>query len=747
MFDTSTLNHATDISIGRCQRVQLVTRCRAKRRHELGDGMDHGANGRTTLGPVSDGATAVTVLAAADHQKSRAPSPQELDAGTDVLLPKPVILPTSSRRLHGLRDLSACAVLVPPYLLLRFIRLLARQCGVSEHRWKGVPNDMPLSKTGRSRLHEVAAHLLSGSFAGPELLLPDSALPSQHQGSLPKTSLPSDSLGIAALAVLRHVYEVQEALEAVIRNQGLPLGPEQTSRLASKLAACVASIAQRQAVNPQDAFKDLRRVGKAGLHKLCKQVPGVRSAEVLKAYAFQCLMQQSLSMPLRQQRVVWEGQQEQWEGVELEEVCSLVPLDLGQDYLRCFGDQFAEQLAFMAEFPRMRPSAVKKEWEAQAMTINATIHAIATRGKDGQTVQIAAYPRSGAFAVHGRRPRGVGLSGLLSARTRLLSPDLTPQEQATLLQRLQYSSAQALDPEIHIRSVCCIAQALPVVAAGLRMACSQPACLEAAMRAGSFLHVQQSLLSDLQQDECSYLQDTKGALDLLSQRLVIRFGHRPAFPLALDPVTQTITLTLDREDVPQGLPLQGGQQAREEILASTFKLQAVLFSQGVNILQSIGFLVAGDRTELLQDSINRAGLDQLNAYAAAAGRAGSPSLAALNAHYQPGAVRAAKDVEAVWLVRRATAECGGVRAVNCKSGKDRTALELALSLSQEVGAAGMVPDRLLHSLRTALQVGLSYELTSWNSGQPSSYAFELLELACLPSGWAPSWRYCGKVQS
>lgn len=45
-------------------------------------------------------------------------------------------------------------------------------------------------------------------------------------------------------------------------------------------------------------------------------------------------------------------------------------------------------------------------------------------------------------------------------------------------------------------------------------------------------------------------------------------------------------------------------------------------------------------------------------------------------------------------VRAAAAEVGGVRALNCKSGKDRTALELAQALSAEACAGGHVPARL-----------------------------------------------------
>ena len=78
-------------------------------------------------------------------------------------------------------------------------------------------------------------------------------------------------------------------------------------------------------------------------------------------------------------------------------------------------------------------------------------------------------------------------------------------------------------------------------------------------------------------------------------------------------------------------------------------------------------------------------MERINDYAALSGHTSSPALSALNHHYGPGATREPKDVESVWLVRDATRELGGSRAVNCKSGKDRTAMEIAISFTQVWG--------------------------------------------------------------
>jgi hypothetical protein len=58
------------------------------------------------------------------------------------------------------------------------------------------------------------------------------------------------------------------------------------------------------------------------------------------------------------------------------------------EYLKAFGEQFSDHVSFMTEFPRMRPSDVKKEWVAQAMTINARMHGLTLRAKDGQIKEV-----------------------------------------------------------------------------------------------------------------------------------------------------------------------------------------------------------------------------------------------------------------------------------------------------------------------------------------------------------------------
>jgi hypothetical protein len=98
-------------------------------------------------------------------------------------------------------------------------------------------------------------------------------------------------------------------------------------------------------------------------------------------------------------------------------------------------------------------------------------------------------------------------------------------------------------------------------------------------------------------------------------------------------------------------------------------------------------------------------------------------------------------------VRRAAAALGGVRAVNCKSGKDRTAVDVSLAFTEAAVAAGVVAAEQAPLVTAGVQRGLSYVVTSENNGQPSAYAFSELELSCMPSGWRPAWHLCGKVPS
>ncbi|KAG2451138.1 hypothetical protein HYH02_004405 [Chlamydomonas schloesseri] len=354
-------------------------------------------------------------------------------------------------------------------------------------------------------------------------------------------------------------------------------------------------------------------------------------------------------------------------------------------------------------------------------------------------------PRSGAFAVHGREPRGVGLSRLVTAYATCHS--LPAPEQSSLLASLGYSHPEQLRQEVELRKALCVAQALPVVVASLKLQCRQPACLQAAARSGCFMHVQQSLLSDLHRHERAYLEDTKGALDVLADRLLIRFvaGSERVLPLHISGPNIVVSLPAD---CVRAEALAAAGLTREDFCGpdKQYGLNALVFNMGINTLQSLGFLnPASGGAEPLQQSLNRFSLERLNEFAGRAGHAHGPALAALNAHFGPRGHRPPKDTEMFALVRRACMEVGAGRAVNCKSGKDRTALELCRAFADEVVGAGLLPAGAEPWLQAQFMRGLSYMTTSQNHGQPPAYAFNEMEIATLPAGWRPDWRLCGKV--
>lgn len=78
--------------------------------------------------------------------------------------------------------------------------------------------------------------------------------------------------------------------------------------------------------------------------------------------------------------------------------------------------------------------------------------------RDALVFEIYGCPRSGAFAVHGRTPKGLGISGLLEVEEHLRSGGASVGESIFTLEALGFSSLNALGEEIRHRLVLCIAQ-------------------------------------------------------------------------------------------------------------------------------------------------------------------------------------------------------------------------------------------------------------------------------------------------
>ena len=92
-----------------------------------------------------------------------------------------------------------------------------------------------------------------------------------------------------------------------------------------------------------------------------------------------------------------------------------MPLDIAIEYLRTQGPDFSRHVAFMSQFPHLRPSDAKKQEEVQvwnvhamshphsphhpflypnqAMTINSRMHSMHLIRKDGSASEVAMYLR------------------------------------------------------------------------------------------------------------------------------------------------------------------------------------------------------------------------------------------------------------------------------------------------------------------------------------------------------------------
>ena len=265
-------------------------------------------------------------------------------------------------------------------------------------------------------------------------------------------------------------------------------------------------------------------------------------------------------------------------------------------------------------------------------------------------------------------------------------------------------------------------------------------------KSGSFLYCQQSLLSDLNEGESAMLQDMRGALDEVSSRLVVRFVFRPGRTIELASNSKLIVLYLDRDSIADSALPEG--VSRDLFLSRDYRVTALVFSCGINVLQSLGFFSFQALGLTLQDLYNREALERLTEYASLVEM--REALAPLLSHYAPasqGGSRQPKDVKSIWLVRDTVKALGGARAVNCKSGKDRTAMELSLSFSMEAGDELKLSEAKRERLCRSLQKGLSYQITAQNNGKPTAYAFTEFELATMPPKWAPEWKLCGKVET
>lgn len=316
------------------------------------------------------------------------------------------------------------------------------------------------------------------------------------------------------------------------------------------------------------------------------------------------------------------------------------------------------------------------------------------------------------------------------------STSLTPQEesekaQALILKHLRkelgFNSIKELREEISMRRDFCISQALPELIASITQSANNKQSLEAAIAAGSFLHVVEGLLSHLDGKEKAMIEDMKDVLDYLSKNLSITFT---------EPGEET-SIKVDEGD--QGKPKITLKLAapNDSLVGHTLRLTAIYFNTAVNEMQTIGQLMGIGATEL-QDEIVADGLKTLYAYGLTALK-GKPkriqevALGSIRDHYSERGSRKTKDITGMKRREELVKLLGGQLSFKCKSGKDRTGVKVSEFF-------GTHSDQLLR--------GISYYLTSVNTGKKQGYAFNQFQRRFIPEELTrPPEELCSQCES
>lgn len=326
-----------------------------------------------------------------------------------------------------------------------------------------------------------------------------------------------------------------------------------------------------------------------------------------------------------------------------------------------------------------------------------------------------------------------------------------------MAQKLGFPTLAAFDTEIAARRDLLIAQALPKIQASVEQMASDPVALANAMRTGSFLHVEDSFLSHLDGSEKCMIEDMRAAMDYLRENMTVevRSGENPAT------VTRSVS---DIFDLNPKIKLTVHTPTMEEGKPKVFKMKTLFFTQGVNEAQAFGRVFKG--RDALQDETNLVALNELLTYADAVLSKPPPleetnreeiaaALKAVRDHYSSSGEREPADIKGFLLRRKLIKALHAGKGTVCKSGKDRTgggvSLQLAHAIVDHQNQKGKDPATSAartEEARIHLLEGVSYDITSINSGQAKAYAFNgLIQRPFLPAEICPPGRLCGHVAS
>lgn len=396
-----------------------------------------------------------------------------------------------------------------------------------------------------------------------------------------------------------------------------------------------------------------------------------------------------------------------------------------------------------------RPSAARFGEHIQGMIVNGRSHAIST--EENESTYTDSVERSGAFAVHDEKKK-IGLSELKVIKQTL--EDLKRSEQTEAYDKLLKKTLkklsiknptnplEAIQEEIDHVTHMTISQGIPKICNSIKKMAATPESLAKALAVGSFLHVEQCSLSDMNTKELKMIQDMEGAMDYIRENISVGFTTDPAGEkVEYDKNTGKFRITLHTTS----------QKAASS--DKSYGIQAVFLNQGLNEAQSLGHFKGKARP---QDKINERGIAHLLAYGKALeGTSSGPeqqavqaAMASVTAHYSADKTRLAKDVEGIDVVDEATRTFGGKGGKSCKSGKDRTALMCARILGRSIARMAQKFSHHGEALQRALLGGASYKVTGQNTGKPAAYAINTAQRATFPNELImPDAQYCGSVAS
>lgn len=457
----------------------------------------------------------------------------------------------------------------------------------------------------------------------------------------------------------------------------------------------------------------------------------------------------------------------------LTEKTTNLDVSIGAKFLRASGgEKYQQQIGYMEEHPSgIRLSQERQEVEAQGMLTNGFVHSVTLESGESKSIL-----RSGAFAVHDKKK--IGLDGLIAKkaeiarleqeiealglpksdealraemdriggdraqRDELMSRIEKEEKLGAKIEEIQASFTKAGgDVEIKRRTDLTAAQALPKISASIKEMAKNPKSLANAVATGSFLHVEQSLLSDQDASERAMLEDMKGAMDYLKKNATIK--------LTTNPNEETVEVDEDGK-----IKLKLYVEGIKEVPDREFTLKTLLFTQGVNEQQSLGHLFSRESGPSYQDKVNLGSLEELLEYADSVVDHDTSDetkdirekMEALKRHYSEANFRKGKDIEGNRLIDELVEALDAGRGVVCKSGKDRTGAEvsdsLAAGIAKKLGKDDEEKKALRKEAREKLAAGISHRITGINTGKRNGYAFNAGQWETLPEEWRPPRNLC-----